>query len=129
MVLEAHITGFRAIPYRTFKRDNEIVEIIEPKISLEQGLREAVRLLGKHYDVLGLFGMFFVVLGDFIKIKLKNPLRSIEAQFCSEAVVRILRSAKYPGSDALNPNDSSPKDIYQLLVDGRRWYMDNLKAT
>jgi hypothetical protein len=115
VVLEAHATGFRAVPYEVFRRQNNVVRIIQPKHSISSGLPTAAAWLGTHYDFAGLFGMFWVVLGRMLKKRWRNPLRSSNAQFCSEAVARVLQAANFPGAKNLHPDDCGPQDIIRLL--------------
>jgi hypothetical protein len=115
LVLEAHETGYRIVPFPFFKRKNNIVCILRPSHSLLVGLPESAQWLGSHYDFAGLFGMIVVVLGRILKRTWRNPFRSSRAQFCSEAVTRILHAAKYPGATVLHPDDCDPRQLFYFL--------------
>lgn len=115
MVLEAHSTGFRTVPLQTFRQRNNIVKIIAPAYPISSGLPMAAEWLGSHYDFAGLLGMLWVVAGRALKQRWKNPLRSATAQFCSEAVARVLLAAQYPQAESMQPDNCSPKDIMRLL--------------
>lgn len=115
VVLEAHATGFRAVPYEVFRRQNNVVKVMQPAHPISSGLPAAAQWLGSHYDFAGLLGMAWVVLGRIFKQRWRNPLRSTKSQFCSEAVARVLFAAKYPHADTIQPDDCGPKDLIDLL--------------
>lgn len=90
MVLDAHGTGLRLLPYESFEKHNKIVKVIAPKFDIEPGLKEMGKLLGTMYDFAGLLGMVVVLLGRFFKRGWKNPFRSPSSVFCSECVARAM---------------------------------------
>ena len=117
MVMEATETGFRLIPYDNFKAEgNDIVAVIEPPYPLDEGVQQAARWLGERYDFTGLLGSVIVLLGRWFKRKWKNPLAASKAMFCSEAVVWVMRAAKYPGSEAFDPEATTPQDLLDFFV-------------
>ena len=117
MVMEATETGFRLVPYANFKAEgNDIVAVLEPPYSLDLGVHEAARWLGRRYDFAGLLGSFFVILGRWLRRKWRNPLASPRAMFCSEAVVEVLQAAKYPDSSALDPASTTPQDLLDFFT-------------
>ncbi len=115
LVMEAHELGFRLVPFKTFRKNNRIVALIDPGHPLEPGIREAAKWLGSIYDFAGLFGMLFVMLGRVLKRKWKNPFRSARSMFCSEAVVRVLRASGYPGAERLSPENTTPQDLLDFF--------------
>jgi hypothetical protein len=118
MVMEAH-TEWRLIPFDDFKKKNHIVEIREPIKNIDKGLVLGGRLLGSYYDVGGLLGNFFVIVGEWIQRKWKNPFRSSRMVFCSEGVARVMKYAGYHGLDS--PNEVRPEHILALLrTDGSK---------
>lgn len=119
VVMEATEGGFRLYAYSNFERDNDVVAVIAPRAPLDEGVRAAVKWVGKsHYDYTGLFGAAFVQLGKWLKMKWRNPLNVTSAMFCSEAVVYVMKVAKYPGAEALNPSATSPQDLLDFLSRG-----------
>lgn len=118
MVMEAHELGFRLLPFEVFKKHNIIVKVVTPKHSIDEGLKMVGRkFLGSHYDYAGLLGMLWVVMGQFLKRKWKNPFRSSMNVFCSEAVVRaMLMSPGYANLD-LDPEQEEPEDVLRFFED------------
>lgn len=114
-VLEAHDTGFRAIPLNHFYETNTVVDILDPEVPLEPVLPDALEWLGRPYDFVGLVGFLWVLLGRRLGRTWTNPFRSMGRQFCSEAVVRLLQMAKHPGASLLDPESTSPADLLLFL--------------
>lgn len=115
MVMEATEVGFRYIPFETFKSKNDVVEVLTPTHPLDKGVHVANAWLGDSYDFLGLLMSFFVVVGHWVKRKVKNPVHSSRSMFCSEAVVRVLQASDYPGVADLDPSSTTPQDLLSLL--------------
>lgn len=117
MVMEATETGFRLIPYDNFKAEgNDIVTVLEPPYALDVGVQQAARWLGESYDFAGLFGSVLVLLGRWLKRKWRNPVASSKSMFCSEAVVRVMVAASYPGAEAFDPEGTTPQDLLDFFV-------------
>jgi hypothetical protein len=117
MVMEATEVGFRLLPYDNFKAEgNDIIALIEPPYALDEGVQQAARWLGERYDFTGILGSVFVLLGRWLKKKWRNPLAGSKSMFCSEAVVRVMQAAKYPGSDAFDPEATTPQDLLDFFV-------------
>jgi hypothetical protein len=114
MVMEAH-TEWRLIPFADFAKQNHIVAVYEPKQSIDVGLRLGGRLLGSRYDVEGLLGNLVVIVGEWLKRKWRNPIRSRRMVFCSEGVARIMQAADYPGTPK-DPNSVRPEHLLALLA-------------
>jgi hypothetical protein len=119
MVMEASVDGFHLVPYDVFsaKHDLIIVVSLDPAQSaaVEGAVKRAATWLGQEYDVGGLFGNAFVLIGRWFRRKWKNPLASSKSMFCSEAVVRVLQSAEYPGTSDLDPETTTPQDLMDFL--------------
>lgn len=111
LVMEAHTTGFRLISLAEFVKDNKVVALVAPSHSLKTGLPEAGGWLGDQYDVLGLFGIFLTQVALWFKKRLKNPFTSPRALFCSEAVVRVMKSAQYPGCEVFDDETTTPAQL------------------
>lgn len=117
MVMESTDTGFRVVPFANFKAEgNDIVALVDPVAPLDEGVKAAAAWLGESYDFGGLFGSAFVLLGRWLRRKWANPWASAHAMFCSEAVVRVLQAAKYPGSSAFDPEATSPQDLLDFFA-------------
>lgn len=115
LVLEAHSTGFRLISLAEFVKHNKIVKLLQPAHPLASGLPEAGGWLGDEYDVRGLFGIFLVTAAKFFRHKIENPFASSRALFCSEAVMRVMKAAKYPGAGRFGDETTSPADLMAFL--------------
>lgn len=117
IVMEAvGVEGFRMISLEVFKKQgNIIIDIVEPKISLEPGVTRAIHWLGEPYDREAFFGAFFVMVGRWLRVNWKNPFRSSRTQFCSEAVVRILQASNYPGTEWMDPESTTPQDLIEFF--------------
>lgn len=111
MVMEAHWT-YQLIPLKTFARKNKIVDIITPKYPIDDAVKSSVEWLGTAYDVSGLLGMSWVLLGRKLRHLWKNPFRSARNVYCSEAVTRGLLAAHYPLLNrGVDPEAVSPSDL------------------
>jgi hypothetical protein len=112
LVLEAHSTGFRLISFANFVRDNKVVAIAAPAGDLARGMPEAGGWLGDQFDVLGLFGIFLTLVARWFRRRAwKNPFTSSRALFCSEAVVRVMKAARYPGAERLGDETTTPQEL------------------
>ena len=116
VVLDAHETGFRAVPWSYFQKKNHIVEVYEPKQNCDGAIPVAAEWLGTPYDYAGLFGMVVVGVGRWLKKKWKNPgAAGMGKVYCSESVLWGLRAVSYPGVEALEPESTSPWDLRGFL--------------
>lgn len=113
MILQATMGGFHAMSYKAFtaQKGVRIIEMVELPISIDGGLEIAADWLSYHYDYGGLFGSIFILLGRWFKRKWRNPLDSSKSMYCSEATVRVLQAAGFPGADALDPPAVNPQDL------------------
>jgi len=118
LVLEAASAGFRLVPLARFVLTERIVAVVQPSGDLEPGLRVAGEWLGEQFDVRGLLGMAWVVLGDLLGVRrrFRNPLRSQRALFCSESVIRTMRAAGYPGAERLGVEATTPGALLTFLA-------------
>jgi hypothetical protein len=112
LVLEAHSSGFRLVSFTRFVKDNVVVALVEPSHPVDPGLPDAGEWLGESFDVLGLFGIFVTLVGRWFRQgPWRNPFPTASALFCSEAVIRTLRAAGYPGATALEPESTTPAEL------------------
>jgi hypothetical protein len=115
-VVEASDFGFfPSMTFERFKQANEIVSLIPIEQSLDEGLTWAAKSFGERYDYTGLFGMIVVMLGRFFHRRWKNPLDNRKALFCSEAIASVLVLSRYPNSEQLVPEETTPDQLLQLL--------------
>jgi hypothetical protein len=115
IVLEEGTFGWSTRSREDFERGNVIVELVTPAHPIAFGVRRALAWLGQRYDYAGLFGMFFVMLARARGWRIKNPLASPHANFCSEMAVRVLQDSGYPGASALDPSTTTPADLLAFL--------------
>ncbi len=116
LVLEAHSSGFRLVSFTRFVKENRVVAVVEPAHPVEGGLPLAGEWLGESFDVLGLFGIFLTLLARWVRQRpWRNPFPTPSALFCSEAVVRTLKAAHYPGSERLDDEATTPADLLEFF--------------
>ena len=119
MVMEAHELGFRLIPYDQFKKQNLVVNVFTPVHSLDEGMKKvALEYLGTVYNYKGLIGMSVVKLGNWLKRKWRNPMRTTKSVFCSEAVCLSMQWSKgyeYFTDDA---QSMDPEQLMELMTKG-----------
>lgn len=115
MVLEAVGEGFHLITLERVKKTSTVVEVIDLKRSLNQGLAFLAGWLGTRYDTAGLLGMGWVLAGRAIRRRWRNPFGSSKSMFCSEAITRALKADGFPGVDGLDPEATSPADLMAFL--------------
>jgi hypothetical protein len=108
MVIEASIEGFRPIPYNLFERDNVIIFAAEPSPPIDLVMPEVMKMLSTPYDTTGLFFAGVAAFLNRFKIWSRSPIHTSTALFCSEAIVRILQKARYPGARELDPDTTTP---------------------
>jgi hypothetical protein len=112
LVLEAHSTGFRLVSFTRFVKENKVIALVAPAHAVDGGLPDAGEWLGERFDPLGLFGIFLTLVARWFRQRpWRNPFPTASAMFCSEAVVRTLKAAEYPGSEALEDETTSPADL------------------
>lgn len=116
IVIEASLAGFACVDYDYFKKKNQIVAVVEPKYSLDQGLKKIAKDLGEPYDYVGLFGQLVVIVGKWFRRKWHNPFVSKKSMFCSEAITMVLQGSDYPGAKLMVPSDTSPQDLLDFLT-------------
>jgi len=117
MVLGTETHGFQLIPYERFLKTNNVVMVYDPDPSyhLDVGLRAVAPLIGEPYDKVGLIGMAWVMLGRWLKRKVRNPLASSKALFCSESVALVLAKSAVPEAAMLVPELATPADVVAVL--------------
>jgi hypothetical protein len=117
IVLGTERDGFQCIPYDRFAKKQNIIAVYDPDPSyrLDVGLRAAAPLIGEPYDDVGLIGMAWVMLARWFKRKVRNPLASAHALFCSESVALVLVKSAVPEAAMLVPETATPKDVVTVL--------------
>jgi hypothetical protein len=115
LVLDAHETGFELIPFEEFKKNNTIIDLIDPQWDLTPGIRHLAGKLGSSYDYLGALGLVFIRLGQWLRRRWHNPFRNPRLEFCSESVMVALQASGFPGTDVICPEDFFPEDAREFL--------------
>jgi hypothetical protein len=121
LVLEAEWCGVKLSTKAALTRGTTyIVDVIHPKTDLTAATLVALTWLDERYNYEGLFGMFFVEMAARLKKRIRNPLRNSKSLFCSELVVWILETAKYPDAQTLDPQSVQPDALrgYMRLREG-----------
>jgi hypothetical protein len=117
MVLEATLEGFREIAYEKFQEHSRVVDVFDIPYPVEPGIRAIGPYIGAGYDFAGLLGMSIVEAARrWCKRKVRNPFRSKSVWFCSEAVVRVLQAAGFPGAQALDPDSTGPEVLHAFVL-------------
>ena len=119
MIMEAQPTGFQLTPYSVFEKNNKLISVIRPKHDITDGLiKVANEYLGTRYDYLGALGMAWVEIGSFIKRKWRNPFVDSKHVFCSEAVVRAIKASPGYKNLDINPDETGPQELLELMRKG-----------
>lgn len=114
-ILEADVGGFQPDRYSIFKRTNNVLFELDPKVPMAEAIKAADKWIGDvGYDYEGLFSMSFVMAARWFKKRIKNPLHAPHSMYCSEAMTHALQYAGFRGADEIDPPSESPE---QLLVD------------
>jgi len=116
MVLDAHTTGFRAVGFDLFKKENYIVEVYQPKVSIDAAVPAAAKWLGTPFDYEGLLGGIVPKVGGWLKRKWRNPVHSVNVVYCSESVIRACLEVPYPGLEVLDPDQADPWELRNILA-------------
>jgi hypothetical protein len=112
MVLEASIEGYRLVPYEHFARGRDVVRVLDSPIPLGRAVDAAMARLGAAYAAMGLVGAGWVVAARrWARKRVRQPFRSPDAMFCSEAVAVIMIEAGYPIDAETDPEAVTPGDI------------------
>ena len=78
-------------------------------------IKFTVSQLGQPYNVVGIFGMAWVRLGQLLGQKWHSPFNYTgSSAFCSEIIAQILES--YENISLGDVADDSPQAVYQILV-------------
>ena len=114
MILEADRGGFQVQRLAVFLRTNTLVAQVPVDLPAA-AIQEADRWLGEGYDYEGLLCEAIVKVARWFGRKISSPVHSPKSMFCSEAMVKLLQVAKYPGADKLVGYDTSPEDLLRFL--------------
>jgi hypothetical protein len=123
MVMEAHELGFRTITYDHFKSKNKVVMVVPVDVDVTPGLRMLSEHLGEMYDYSGLFGMSFVLIGQWFKRtfkkwrrRIRNPWANAKRMFCSESVVALLQASNSRMVEDVVAENTSPQMLMDILT-------------
>lgn len=114
MVVEAITSGFHVRPLSKLLSDSTIVH----RVTLANHYKPLpilAKWLDKRYDFGGLIGEAFVKIAQLFKRRIKNPLASSSALFCSESAVKLLQELGYPGAETLVAETTDPQMLYDFL--------------
>jgi hypothetical protein len=56
-----------------------------------------------------------MIVAGWCKRKIRNPLHDPDSMLCSEAIVRVLQAAQYPGAASLDPPSTTPEALLEFL--------------
>jgi hypothetical protein len=94
LVVESDAGGVQVCMWDHFNTPgNTVVHEVEPLEFMLPALKLAMtEYLNEAYDYTGVIGMAWVMLWRRLKKRVKNPLHSSKAMFCSNFVTRVSRS-------------------------------------
>lgn len=94
-----------------------VKQMYAPRFDIGPALRAVRGDLEDRFDIPGLFGMAFVeVAWRWFGRKIRNPLGSPRAMFCSEFLAHILVAARLPGTEGWDPRSLSPEDVADYVA-------------
>lgn len=102
----------RQWPWRSASRKWTVQQLYRPRFDIKPALAAVRADFESRYDVPGLLGMVFVELAwRWFHRRIKNPLASPAAVFCSEFLASILKAAKLPGTEDWDTEAMAPEDV------------------
>lgn len=112
-LLHSTAGGVQITPRSKWMKENTLVSEFRFKPDISGGVQNALQLLGTKYDYLTLFGWGFAILmWRYLRVKVKNPLKSPTAVVCSEFVMRINDHTTYiPEWAGLDPEETHAQDL------------------
>lgn len=119
LVMEASGRGYVMVPWRRWRKRNELVcrfRISEAHVSgpaQQRALAELSDALGDEFDTSGLVGFWFLSARKRLRLRPFNLFADSRKLFCSEAVARFLGSAGVAGFD--EPDTWSPAALMAEL--------------
>jgi hypothetical protein len=107
----------RQWPWRSASAKWTVQQLYAPRFDIRPALAAVRKDFEARYDIPGLFGMVFVELGlKWFKRRLKNPLASPTAVFCSEFIAEILIAARLPGTEGWDARSMAPEDVADYVA-------------
>lgn len=114
-VAESTKGGVRKVP--AIKARNHLHSEFVCRFDARSGFSAVSRYFGDEYDYVGaaVVGVL-ALLWRWFKVKVRNPLRSSRAQFCSELVARILIGSNVPGTERWDPEKAGPGRLLRFCL-------------
>ena len=114
LVLESWWFGFRITHYDQWIKTNcKVAEFFLPKYNFNNALRELARNIGTKYEYKTFILAGLDSLLSRIGIQLK-PVQTPNKYICSEAVLRLLKSANVPSVMHLENEATDPGELYRI---------------
>jgi hypothetical protein len=121
MVIHATDWRVKIIMYAEFARKTKVVEefnLLDGEgISGHKGLVSVAPLLDKKYDIWGLFGYMWVLIGRFFGRSWRNPLASDDKYVCSEFGGLWARDSGVPGFEDVDLETLTQQDLLEMVED------------
>jgi len=117
MVMQAEWWGYEIRPWHRWISENILVAEFETDLDMSAPLRSMAKSIGKRYDWFsaGLSGIKRWV-SKWISSKFTlRPSRTPKKLMCSEAVVRFLQEAGSPYVTDIDPETTSPGDLFKII--------------
>jgi hypothetical protein len=115
-VYEAHLSGFRSIDWKSFKKSNKIIATKALNWDMSAGVKLAQSWVGKKaYDLDELVGNVWVLIGKWLGRKFSNPFHDCKELDCSQSMTLVLQKVKFPDSEKFVAYNTSPQDLLNFL--------------
>lgn len=116
--LHAAWGGVQITPRETVLSNHTLYAEFQILLDMNDELALAEKKVGEPYDTIGLFGYLAVLIAKDFGIGIHNPLASKSAVVCSEFVIELDVNKEIPEFQNLNPADVTPKDLYNICLNG-----------
>lgn len=109
-VAEATLGGVRKV--LSCKARHNIVYEYRVKQEPRVACRSIGKYFGNAYDYVGIFWFaWFIIAWQWLKLKVRKPLRSTKSQVCSELIARWVIAYGTPGTAEWDPEQVTPQMI------------------
>jgi len=117
MVMQAEWWGYEIRPWHRWLSENILVAEFTTDLDMSSPLREMAKSIGKRYDWFSAgFSGIKRWISKWVSSKFTlRPSRTPRKLMCSEAVVRFLRAAGSPMVMNIDPEATSPGDLFKIV--------------
>lgn len=124
MVIQAEMHGYETIPWNKWLTKNNLISAFEHRRKdLTDGVRFVAKQLGSDYDFRS---ALWTGLKRWFGKKAKRGLHSPKKLMCSEAVIRALQHSEVVCVESVNPEVTSPAELYSILNESEEFIPKDL---